>query len=86
MLAFRDYHSLIEVRRYMARFLMKDYGMVWHRGILHTEYNEYDSIIKPMHVWLKSLGVRFRSDTTVTDIATFRTSGPLSFGSSMSTG
>jgi len=70
MLAFRDYHSLIEVRRYMARFLMKDYGMVWHRGILHTEYNEYDSIIKPMHVWLKSLGVRFRSDTTVTDIAT----------------
>ena len=29
---------------------MKDYGMVWHRGILHTEYNEYDSIIKPMHL------------------------------------
>jgi len=70
MLAFREYHSLIEVKRYIARFMMKDYGMVWHRGILHTEYNEYDSIIKPMHVWLKSLGVHFRAGTTVTDIAT----------------
>jgi len=75
MLAFRDYNSLIEVRRYMARFLMKDYGMVWHRGILHTEYNEYDSIIKPMHVWLKGLGVRFRAATTVTDIATINEKG-----------
>ena len=70
MLSFRDYHSLIEVRRYMTRFLMKDFGMVWHRGILHTEYNEYDSIIKPMQVWLKSMGVHFPSGTTVTDIAT----------------
>ena len=70
MLAFRDYHSLIEVKRYMARFCMHDYGMVWLRGILHTEYNEYDSIIKPMHVWLKSLGVHFNAGTTVTEIAT----------------
>ena len=70
MLAFRDYHSLIEVRRYMVRFIMHDSGMVHLQGILHTEFNEYDSIIKPMHVWLKSLGVHFRRGTTVTDIAT----------------
>jgi len=75
MLAFREYHSLIEVKRYMARFMMKDYGMVWHRGILHTEYNEYDSIIKPMQVWLKSQGVHFRMGTTVTDIATSEVKG-----------
>jgi oleate hydratase len=37
---------------------------------LHTEFNEYDSIIKPIEVWLKSLGVKFRTGTTVTDIAT----------------
>jgi oleate hydratase len=75
MLAFREYHSLIEVKRYMARFMMKDYGMVWHRGILHTEYNEYDSIMKPMQMWLKSLGVQFRAGTTVTDIATSSVKG-----------
>jgi len=70
MLAFRDFHSLIEVKRYMVRFLMKTYGVVWHRGILHTEFNEYDSIIKPIHEWLKGQGVQFQTDTTVTDIAT----------------
>ena len=73
MLSFRDYHSLIEVRRYVRRFLMHDYGMTHLGGILHTEFNEYDSIIKPIHVWLKSLGVHFRSGTTVTDIATHDT-------------
>jgi oleate hydratase len=70
MLAFRDYHSLIEVRRYVARFMMHDHGMTRLQGILHTEFNEYDSLIKPIHVWLKSLGVRFRTETNVTDIAT----------------
>lgn len=70
MLAFRDYHSLIEVRRYIARFMMHDHGMTHLQGILHTEFNEYDSLIKPIHVWLKSLGVRFRAGATVTDIAT----------------
>jgi oleate hydratase len=70
MLAFRDYHSLIEVRRYVARFMMHDYGLTRLLGILHTEFNEYDSLIKPIHAWLKSLGVRFRERTSVTDIAT----------------
>ncbi len=70
MLAFRDYHSLIEVRRYVRRFMMHDHSMTHLGGILHTEFNEYDSVIKPMRVWLESLGVRFRAGTTVTDIAT----------------
>jgi oleate hydratase len=70
MLAFRDYHSLIEVRRYVLRFMMHDHSLTRLGGILHTEFNEYDSLIKPIHVWLKSLGVRFRAGTTVTDIAT----------------
>jgi len=70
MLAFRDYHSLIEVKRYLSRFIMHDSGMVHLDGILHTEFNEYDSIIKPMQVWLNSLGVQFRTGATVTDIAT----------------
>ena len=35
-------------------------GITHLAGILHTEYNEYDSIIKPMRLWLQSLGVRFQ--------------------------
>jgi oleate hydratase len=68
MLAFRDYHSLIEVKRYLGRFMMYAPGITHLDGILHTEYNEYDSIIKPILVWLQSLGVQFRTDTTVVDI------------------
>jgi oleate hydratase len=68
MLAFRDHHSLIEVKRYLARFMMYAPGVTHLHGILHTEFNEYDSIIKPMVVWLQSLGVQFQMGTTAIDI------------------
>jgi oleate hydratase len=68
MLAFRDFHSIIEVKRYLSRFMMYASGITHLAGILHTEYNEYDSIIKPMFVWLQSLGVRFQTGTTVVDM------------------
>ena len=70
MLAFRDYHSLIEVKRYSSRFLMTIGRLTDVSAILHTEYNEYDSLIKPTAVWLKSQGVNFHACATVTDIAT----------------
>ena len=68
MLAFREYHSLIEVKRYLGRFLMYTADITHLAGILHTQYNEYDSVIKPLLVWLQRLGVRFRTDTTVVDL------------------
>ncbi len=68
MLAFADYHSVMEVRRYLARFMMHSPGLKHLQGILHTEYNEYDSIIKPLQLWLTSLGVQFRAGTTVEEI------------------
>jgi oleate hydratase len=68
MLAFRDYHSIIEVKRYLTRFMMYAAGLTHLDGILHTEYNEYDSIIKPILVWLQSMGVQFRTETTVVDL------------------
>jgi oleate hydratase len=68
MLSFHTYHSLIEVKRYLTRFSMYSSTVTYLGGILHTEYNEYDSIIKPMLVWLKSLGVNFRTGVTITDI------------------
>jgi oleate hydratase len=75
MLAFREYHSLIEVKRYLARFLMYSADITHLAGILHTEYNEFDSIIKPLLVWLQKLGVRFRTDTTVIDMDLADTTG-----------
>ncbi len=69
-LAFRDYHSLIEIKRWLARFVMYVGGPQHLRGILHTQYNEYDSIIRPLQVWLDGQGVRFRTATHVRDIET----------------
>lgn len=68
MLAFRPYHSAIEVKRYLTRFMMYASGITHLAGILHTEYNEYDSIIKPMLIHLQNLGVHFQTGTTVVDM------------------
>jgi oleate hydratase len=69
MLAFRDYHSLIEVKRYLGRFMMYAPGITHLKGILHTEFNEYDSIIKPMVAWLQSLGVQMGTTAIDMDLA-----------------
>jgi len=69
ILSFDDYHSVLEMRRYELRFLHLTEVMPRLEGILHTEYNEFDSIIRPLIVWLQGLGVRFALGTRVVDMA-----------------
>lgn len=68
MLAFKPYHSLIEFKRYMNRFTQHNAGIEELRGILHTDLNEFDAMIKPLIIWLQGLGVNIVTDTTVVDI------------------
>jgi len=68
MLSFDDYHSAIEVRRYLLRFMHLTQAMPRLEGILHTEYNEFDALIRPLIVWLQDLGVRFAPSTRVVDM------------------
>jgi len=67
MLAFKHYHSALEAKRYLTRF-----GLGWRidylEGILHTKRNEYDSIIKPIFLWLQDKGVIFKNNISVYDI------------------
>jgi oleate hydratase len=64
-------HSLIECRRYLARFAMYvGKPLLELSMIVHTQYNEYDSIVHPVEVWLKEKGVRFQMETRVRDIET----------------
>jgi oleate hydratase len=64
-------HSLIECRRYLARFAMYvGKPLLELRMIIHTQYNEYDSIVQPVEAWLKDKGVRFKMATPVRDIET----------------
>ncbi len=68
MLAFKDYHSMIEMKRYMVRFIQFQPKMDTLDGILHTKYNEFDSYIDPILHWLRDKGVHFVNDTTITDL------------------
>ena len=67
MLAFKPYHSALEAKRYLSRF-----GLGWRidylEGILHTKRNEYDSIIKPLTLWLERKGVTIKTDCAVYDV------------------
>ena len=64
-------HSLIECRRYLARFAMYvGKPLLELTMIIHTQYNENDSIVQPLEAWLKGKGVRFQMGTPVRDIET----------------
>ncbi|HDI3056365.1 oleate hydratase [Clostridium botulinum] len=68
MFAFEKWHSIVEVKRYMERFMHLIGGMNRLKGILHTEYNQYDSLILPLITWLKEQDVCFETGCKVTDI------------------
>jgi oleate hydratase len=68
MLAFQPWHSLIEMKRYTVRFTQHLPGVDHLRGILHTKYQQNDSMIIPLVKWLKGKGVNFELKTTVTDL------------------
>ncbi|HAH61186.1 MAG TPA: oleate hydratase [Treponema sp.] len=68
MFAFEKWHSVVEVKRYTERFMHLIGGLNCLKGILHTEYNQYDSLILPLTTMLKNQGVQFEYGCTVTDI------------------
>ncbi|MFD9261267.1 oleate hydratase [Streptomyces sp. NPDC059538] len=65
--AFEPWHSAIEFRRYLNRFvhLFKTFDTM--SGIYRTRFNQYDSIVRPLQAWLRGNGVTFELNTTVTD-------------------
>ncbi|QAA33390.1 oleate hydratase [Clostridium manihotivorum] len=68
MFAFENWHSVLEVKRYMVRFMHLIGGMNQLDGILHTEYNQYDSLILPLITWLKNTGVIMELGVQVTNL------------------
>ena len=66
--AFQPWHSAVEFKRYLARFLHMVEGFDRLQGIMRTVYNQYDSMVRPLHKWLLGQGVRFAMGTRVTDL------------------
>jgi oleate hydratase len=68
MLAFQPCHSLVEMRRYMLRFMQHLPGVDHLRGVLHTKYNQFESLALPLIKWLQDLGVRMVLNAEVADL------------------
>jgi oleate hydratase len=68
MFAFEPWHSVVEMKRYMQRFIHLMPGMSTMRDLLFTKYNQYDSLILPLKKLLESKGVNFVFNTAVTDL------------------
>lgn len=66
-LAFKPFHSVMEYRRYVLRFFIATRSE-YNENILHTKYNEYDAIVKPVKVWLEQHGVNFEYRAEITEI------------------
>ncbi|MFC7307091.1 oleate hydratase [Streptomyces monticola] len=67
--AFEPWHSAIEFRRYLNRFihLFKTFDSM--SGIYRTRFNQYDSIVRPLLKWLTDQGVTIQLDTQVRDLS-----------------
>lgn len=68
MFAFEDWHSALEMKLYIQRFIHHIGGLPDFSALKFTKYNQYESLILPMVKYLESHGVQFQYDTQVTNV------------------
>lgn len=68
MFAFEEWHSALEMKLYIHRFIHHIKGLPDLSALKFTKYNQYESLVLPMYKWLLEQGVTFHFDTEVTDI------------------
>lgn len=66
--AFQPWHSAVEFKRYLHRFMMEFSRIETLGGVKRTVYNQYDSFVRPLQAWLREQGVDFVMDCQVTDL------------------
>ena len=68
MFAFENWHSALEMKLYLKRYIHHVGGLPDLRALRFTKYNQYESMILPMIRYLEGYGVRFHYNTKVTNI------------------
>ncbi len=66
--AFQPWHSAVEFKRYLHRFMLEFSRIETLGGVKRTVYNQYDSLVLPLQKWLEAQGVRLIANCTVTDL------------------
>ncbi len=75
MFAFEEWHSALEMKLYLHRFIHQIAGMPDFSTLKFTRYNQYESLVLPLVSWLLDHGVVFQYGTEVTDVDFTITSG-----------
>ena len=68
MFAFEDWHSALEMKLYIQRFIHHIGGLPDFSALKFTKYNQYESLILPMVKYLEKAGVLFQYNTRVTNV------------------
>lgn len=68
MFAFEDWHSAIEMRRYLTRYIHHAHNITDLSCLKFTSYNQYESLILPLLCYLESEDVQFQYETVVTNL------------------
>ncbi|MFN2255219.1 MAG: oleate hydratase [Candidatus Promineifilaceae bacterium] len=66
--AFQPWHSAIEFKRYLHRFIRSFPRIGKLSGVKHPVLNHHDSFIRPLVSWLRAKGVRMEAGVAVTDL------------------
>ncbi|WP_367006189.1 oleate hydratase [Streptococcus sp. ZY19097] len=68
MFAFENWHSALEMKLYIKRFIHHISGLPDFTALRFTRYNQYESMILPMVKYLESFGVIFHYNTKVVNV------------------
>ena len=68
MFAFEEWHSAMEMRRYIARFIHHIGGLPDLSALKFTKYNQYESLVLPLTEFLKSHGVKIEYGVEVKNV------------------
>ena len=69
MFAFENWHSALEMKRYLQRYIHHIGGLPDFTALRFTRYNQYESMILPMVKYLENFGVQFHYNTKVVNVA-----------------
>lgn len=68
MFAFEEWHSALEMKLYLHRFIHHIHGLADFSTLKFTRYNQYESLVLPLVKWLTEHGVTFRYGVEVIDV------------------
>ena len=68
MFAFENWHSALEVKRYLKRYIHHIGGLPNLDALRFTKYNQYESMILPMIKYLEDHNVQFHYNTKVVNV------------------